>query len=170
MAKKINKAKEIIGKINISDIWRGMICELIKYSKAKKVVELGAEDGITTGMITKVLPKRGKVYSVDIQEMPWKRLGEFASPDWEEKVVKIQGDDTNPDIWKGINLKKIDIWIIDSEHTIEHLNKQWAFYHPYFHKGTIIIVDDLQFAEVKEWWDTIKEDKWDNERVGVIVI
>lgn len=159
----MNKAKKIAKVVFKDDIWRGMLANLVKFLNAKQVIEFGADEGLSTQAIADVLPKKGKVYSVDIRDC-WERLGNS------DKVVKIIGDDLNKELFKGINLKKTDIWEFDSDHSTEHLTKLWQTYKRYFKDGAVIAVDDLHFPEVKIWWDTITEDKWDNERTGIIVI
>lgn len=113
------------------------------------------------------MDKDAILYSVDI--LPnW-----VAVPD-DPRLVKISGDDIEMSIWKPykVDLCKTDLWEIDSDHSYEHISKQWELYSPFFKKGTVIAIDDVDsnFVGVQKFWDELVAGKVQINRCGIVLI
>lgn len=117
--------------------------EIYKKASAKKnsiILELGTHRGMSTLMFLQAVQENGgHVYSVDIDEQ-YADLTD--SQNWTfihsdstavEKIVK-----SHPHLNDGI-----DILLIDSLHTKEHVSKEFWGWEPYLNKNALIIFDDI---------------------------
>lgn len=148
---------------NANRYYQWLSC-LMRVVKPKQVVELGAAAGISTIMMATQLPKESKIYSVDIDKsIAWKWMNKEY-----ENVVKILGDDTDPNVWpvgcfepKDIarGLADTDVWFIDALHTKEHLQKELDLYTPAFKKGAIVVLDDIRMPGLWDIWQALPYDK-----------
>lgn len=144
------------GKPNLYYQW--LAC-LVRLTKPKQIVELGAASGISTLMMASEMDKDAKMYSVDIDPtIAWK----WMNKDYPQ-VIKILGDDLNMAIWPGnVDLGKTDLWFIDSLHTYNQLKAELEMYGPYFKRGAIVVLDDIHLPELEPLWNSIDSDKCDN--------
>ena len=130
------------------------ICCLAREVQPKKVVELGAFTGSSTAMFLAGMPKDSKLISVDIDPQSWGVVPE------DSRLLKVVGDDVSEKsiFPEGTDLSDADIWFIDSDHTGRHLKKEIKKYSPLWKKGTIVIVDDVdypQFNDYNEVWRSL---------------
>lgn len=146
---------EVFDKTGQPQLYYQWLACLMRLLKPKQVVELGAAAGISTIMMASQLPKDSKLYSVDIDpDLAWKWM-KYEYP----QVVKILGDDLDMSLWKEVDLKKTDVWFIDTLHTGEQLKKEFELYTPYFKKGAVVVLDDIRMDELKPVWDALPYDK-----------
>ena len=162
-------AKELIEATGGLTDWRTLLARLAKYLNCKQIIEMGAELGYSTKFILEAMPINCRLYSIEINpDKAWVMTGE------DKRLVKIIGDDCDMNIWKRrrVDLKKTDLWEIDSDHTYEHICKQWEFYSPHFKKGAVIAIDDTvsTFEGVMKFWSELKGDKYALATCGIIVI
>lgn len=142
---------------------------LMKVVEPKQVVELGPAAGISTIAMATQLDKDVKLYSVDIDEsLAWKWM-KYDYP----QVVKILGDDLDLKVWnlpveikensaraRGyVDLKKTDVWFIDTLHTKEQLTKEIELYSPFFKKGAVVVLDDIRMEGLWDVWQSLSYDK-----------
>ena len=131
---------------------------LMKLTKPKQVVELGAAAGISTIIMALELPSDSKLISVDIdKDLAWK---------WMDKeypqVIKVLGDDLDLSIYpKDVDLSQTDVWFIDSLHTEDQLRRELSLYRPFFKKGAIVVLDDIKIPGLDTIWSEITEDKFE---------
>lgn len=129
---------------------------LMKVVTPKQVVELGPASGISTIAMATQLDTDAKLYSVDIDEsLAWKWM-KYDYP----QVTKILGDDLDMEIWsKNVDLKKTDVWFMDTLHTKEQLAKEVELYSPFFKEGAIVVLDDIRMEGLWDVWNSLPYDK-----------
>lgn len=133
------------------------IIGVVDALKPKQVVELGGAMGVWSLCVLHTLPSKSHLYSITLEEHGL----EFSYiRDSYPNFTPIVGDDLNMDNWKGVDLKKTDIWYFDSLHTPEHLRKELELYSPYFKKGCLIIFDDIRSFELFPVWIDIMGGKY----------
>lgn len=160
----MNRAEELISKLDFSDdMWRGLLRELVIYLKPKQIVECGGDEGWSAKFIIEAMPPDCKFYSIDIRD-------DYHVLTDTTRLNKIIGDDLDSASFKSFDPTKTDIWEIDSDHSLEHVRLQWKMYRPWMKRGVVVAVDDLDQHDVEVWFKEIKEEKWDNGRVGIIII
>ena len=128
-----------------------------KQFKPKQVIELGGAWG--TAAMVMATETNGKVYSITLDEP---QAFVYVKRDY-PNLIKVIGDDLDLNSWpKELDLAKTDVWFIDSLHTKEQLTKELELYKPFFHKGTIVFLDDIYInIGMKEVWDSIPFPKID---------
>lgn len=128
---------------------------LVKASGARLVAELGAETGAGTAFMASELPEEGHIWSIDIVK-DWKHL-----PSWEKRVTTLLGDDSDPKTYPpDFPWDDIDLWFLDSEHTVRHVNRQLDLIKPHLKNGTIILYDDI-FNDYDYIYKLILQQGWD---------
>ena len=144
--------KEVVDLL-AGDAYLSYLRLLVKVIGAKQIVELGAYKGLSTAMMMDFLD--GHIYSVDVNPSAWELV------DAKRLLTKVVGDDNDINIWKDVDvdLKKTDLWFIDSWHDDEHVFKTLEVYKPYFKKGTVIVFDDI--CTIPKVWETLPYDKLD---------
>jgi len=129
----------------------------VRVLQAKQAVELGADRGASALMMASEMPD-GMVYSVDDGSgFDKKDLWSYIPKDV-KNIVKLLGDSVDMKLWQGVDLKKTDLWLYDSEHTAKRVKKEIKAYSPYWKKGAVVIFDDLRYY--KEVWDSLTCDKF----------
>jgi 23S rRNA U2552 (ribose-2'-O)-methylase RlmE/FtsJ len=126
----------------------------VRLSKTVDAVDLGADRGMSALFIQSELPKDGMVYSVDIEPKGWQYIKEGMN------VKKLVGSSTEPSTLNPYNLSKAKFWLIDSNHTDEHLEKEIILYKDRWTKGTIVMIDDIY--DCYGTWEKITYDKFEN--------
>lgn len=168
---------EVYNRSGMDHLYYQWLHSLVKLTKPKQIVELGAAAGISTIMMA-AADKEANIYSVDIDPQAWR---------WMQKdypnVTKILGDTRDMNIWDKfgewtddgdapgynedsfipLDLKDTDLWFFDSEHLFEVLNKEVELYKPYWKKGAIVVFDDIHMNEgMERVWNSLDYDKCDN--------
>lgn len=136
--------------------------------KPNTVVELGADRGVSTLMISEELPPGGKIYSIDVREDGWEYV-----PENNKNIVKLVGLSTDTELLKDINLSEVKFWFIDGEHTNDMVEQEIKTYSPYWKKGTVVMFDDIDLYT--RTWSSIEFDKYEsreihNNNFGVVVV
>jgi len=150
--------EEYLDKDNFA-YWVWLHC-LVKLKKPKQFVELGAAFGNSTISIASAMPKDSKLISVDIGgiQPTWGNVNQYYPC-----LLPIWGDDLDLKIYPpDVDLKKTDIWFIDTLHTADHFSKELKLYEKFFKKGAIVACDDIHFNDMFSVWKKIKHDKCDN--------
>lgn len=134
----------------------------VRVLKAKQVVEIGADRGVSTIMMAS---EGAKVYSVDIRD-GW----EYVSN--QKNIVKLVGDSCNEKLFK-CDLNKTNLWLIDGLHTYEKVVEEMSTYQKYMKTGDVVILDDIyQYLDL---WKDVLMDKMisvdiHGNGVGVVVV
>jgi hypothetical protein len=135
--------------------WDMCLSEVIN---PKQIVELGGAMGIWDIAMLYQIPKETQLYSITLAEYGL----EFSYiADNYPNFHPIIGDDLDIKNWKGVDLTKTDLWFFDSLHTHDQLEKELKLYTPFFHKGTILLFDDIHMPELEDIWDKLIYPKWD---------
>lgn len=131
---------------------------LLEILQPKQIVELGGAMGVWDLMVLNAKYQDFKLYSITLEEGGL----EFAYVvDKYPNFIPIVGDDLNLSLWPNdLDLKKTDLWFIDSEHTPEQLTKELDLYSPFFKKGSIVLFDDIHSFGLDAVWDEVMKGKW----------
>lgn len=131
---------------------------LVRAVNPKQVVELGSAAGISTIMMVTQLNKDAKLYSVDIDEsIAWK----WIARDYPQ-LIKILGDDLDMGIWpKEVDLKKTDVWFLDTLYTADQLQKEIDLYSKFWKKGAVVVLDDIRLPGLWKIWEKLPYDKYE---------
>ena len=133
---------------------------LVDIMQPKQVVELGGAMGVWTICASHYLPKDSELYSITLPEQGL----DFAyMPVPPKNVFLLRGDDLDMSNWEGVDLKKTDLWFIDTgiaeDHFGEQLQKELKLYSPYFKKGSVILFDDIHKNKgMEDVWQAIVQD------------
>lgn len=136
---------------------------LVDIMEPKQVVELGGAMGVWTICAAYYLPKDSHLYSITLPE---NGLDFAYLPDPPKNVHLIRGDDCDMKNWEGVDLRKTDLWFIDTGiadvHDATLLKSELALYDPYFKKGTVVLFDDIhKTPDMTKIWEEINWDKYD---------
>ena len=144
-----------------SDQWRyyWWLPSLVRTIRPAQIVELGGAWGVGALMILSELSKESKLYSTTLPEEP---AFKYIRKDY-PNLIKLIGDHLDLDIWpKDIDLKKTDIWFIDSNHTASQLRKELELYTPFFKPRAILLFDDIHIDPAfYAVWLELPFDKYD---------
>ena len=145
-----------INNVSLSLYYR-FLPALVKAIKPKQVIEMGSAGGASVLMMLSVLPETSKLYAMSLKEPE----GEFRFIKKDYLNLELRrGDNLNLDNWKGVDLKKTDLWFLDTKHTFEQLHKEMELYDPYFKKGAIVLLDDIRLnSGMTKAWNEIKYNK-----------
>ena len=140
---------------------------LVRETKPKQVIELGAHWGMSTHMMLSALGEESKLYSVDIK------------PDWrlvqdDPRLVKVIGRSEEPSIFPpDVDLSSTDLWFIDTEHTYEQIQKEFSVYEKFWKKGAVVVLDDVLYFDerpqhtVYKFWDELDREKVTSDTLHV---
>lgn len=146
-----------------------LINAIAKVSEAKKVVEIGTYTGMGTLALKAGLPDIS-VVTYDVVE--WDNLGvpsHFSSSDFNEKLRQIIGDLSQDDVFKENFdiLNNADIIFMDAPKDDKFEYKMAEKLGKLTHKKfRILIVDDIQFVNMIDFWRKIKSPKLDITSFG----
>ena len=142
---------------------------VVRKLKPKQVIEIGADYGASAVFMASELPKKGKLYSIDVKD-DWRYVEESA-----KNIIKVQGDSKVKETWKNVPLRKTKLWLIDGKHTVEQVRAECELISPYWKKGTVVIFDDLgqvmrAFEELKYEKHIIPRRTIHGTRVGILIV
>ena len=146
-----------------------LINAIAKVSKAKKVVEIGTYTGMGTLSLKAGLPD---ISVVTYDVLKWDALGlpsHFNSSDFNEKLRQIIGDLSQDEVFKENFdiLNDADIIFMDApkDDKFEYAmaEKLSTLTHKKFR---ILILDDIQFVNMIDFWRKIKSPKLDITSFG----
>ncbi len=136
----------------------GWLACLTKILQPGKVVEIGADRGTSADFFLSEMPETGKLLSFD------KRVGWEYTPNWDNRLIKLVGDDL--DILRNIgkSIMDTDVWFIDSDHQPPHVAEVMKEVLKLAQSGPVIINHDVsEFGLI----DIIKSypcDYWQDDR------
>jgi len=145
---------------------------VIALKKPNQVVELGSAGGASVLMMLSYLSPRAKMYACSLVEPE----GEFRFiTDVYSNLTLIRGDDLNLSVWGECNLKRTDIWFIDTEHSYQQLHNELKLYNQFFKKGALVFLDDIHLNDMPQAWREIKYPKlslegWHHSGFGVFQV
>lgn len=116
-----------------------LIEAVIRNAEAKNVLELGMYTGFTSLHMIRAVYPHGKVVSIDarvMHDVQW-----FEQPDIARCFEFIHGH--TPEIFPALAGRTFDLVFVDSDHSVEHCEKEVFGLWPYTHKGSIFMFHDL---------------------------
>lgn len=130
---------------------------VIEKFKPQQVVELGSAAGTSALMMLSYLPDNAMLYACSIPEPE----GEFRFIKEDYPNLKlIRGDDLDLSVWGNTDLAKTDIWFFDTNHTYEQISSEYKLYKPFFKKGCLVFIDDINLNEgMQQFWNELNEEK-----------
>jgi len=156
------------------------IYRLLKYLeknniKPEKFLEIGTCGGGTLFLFCRIASKNAKIISVDLPGgvhgggyPEWKIpiYKKFVNTTQELHLIRADShkESTKKDIEKLLDSKKLDVLLIDGDHTYEGVKKDFKMYSPLVKKGGLIIFHDIIVHDpslncyVNDLWNEIKKD------------
>ena len=146
------------------------MAKLIEAKQPKVLVEIGTDQGETFALFCQICPQDSTLVSIDLPG------GSFGSNNANAQKLKsgakgnqqihcILGDShsekTKTDLLEIID--KIDVLLIDGDHTYEGVKKDFEMYSPLMNNGGLIFFHDILFhpfnhgCEVNLFWRQLKE-------------
>lgn len=129
---------------------------LLEVLKPKQIVELGGAMGVWSLMCL-----NGPYQDFDLHSITLAEHGlEFSYiTDTYKNFHPVVGDDLDLKNWEGVDLSTTDLWFFDALHTREQLEAEVKLYTPFFHKGTILLFDDIRMDELWPIWQSLPYEK-----------
>ncbi|MFN5335119.1 MAG: O-methyltransferase [Bacteroidota bacterium] len=134
-----------------------LLYQLVKFVKAKHILELGTSLGITTAYLSAANPK-GEVITLEGAT----KIADLASSHFQklnlQNIQLIRGnfDATLPALLQKSD-KKYDLIYIDGNHTYEATVRYFTMLLPFTHEHTLIIFDDIHWSKgMEKAWQEIK--------------
>ena len=130
---------------------------VMRVIKPKIIVETGVASGASTSFLLKALEKNnsGHLHSIDIPAIPGNdtmvRLPPGKKPGWlvsdKLRTRWTYHEGKSSDILKPLldELKQIDVFIHDSEHTYENMKFEYNTAWPYVRSGGLLASDDIKW-------------------------
>ena len=134
-----------------------LLFQLAAWLSAKTVIELGTCLGISTAYLA--LASAGRVSTFEgirpigqVAELVWKNL-DISSID----LIFGKIEDTLPVFLAGLQ-GKIDLAVIDANHTYEATMKNYEALRPHFHNDGCLVLDDIYWSPgMAQAWEEIKK-------------
>jgi predicted O-methyltransferase YrrM len=128
--------------------------QLMKDNNIKSYLEIGSMYGGSLWLVSRIMPKGSRIVSVDLPT-PGKP---HAAQSLQECIQHLRrenfdahlfvGDSTNADIVKKVNaLGPFDAGLIDGNHTLPYVSKDWENYGP---MCKIVAFHDINYRRPKE--------------------
>ncbi len=153
--KEANEVNDRIEKIlrssfpyALSKSKRGILYAIVKYVNPDTVIETGIGPGVSSTIILSALAN-GTLYSIDVRDKleNGKPIG-FLVPEELRHKWKVYIGESKVILPKILNeVKKVDIFLHDSEHTFENVMFELTTVWEKLGKGGIILIDNLDFTE-----------------------
>lgn len=150
---KINKINSFYGSYKTSTVSldeASVIYHLVRLLKPQIAVETGVRDGMSSLMILSAMKDNriGHLYSIDLPDVGMPKLygkepGWIVDDDLREKWTMIYGSSASklPSLLK--NLKNIDFFLHDSEHSLKNMLFEFSLALNYLNDGAALISDDV---------------------------
>lgn len=170
---KIVPAPGQIGQSRGPLFWLLNKLELIK--PLHTIVEIGAGNGGSSNLWTKLVDKGDTVISIDIN-------GDLNRINWDYKnsnrnikfIVGDSMDDKTVDIFSAeLGNKKIDFLFIDGDHSYNGVSSDFKKYSPFVRNGGIVGFHDLDYIDITKFFNMLIGKKettrpWMRPRSGVV--
>ncbi|MDE1844294.1 MAG: class I SAM-dependent methyltransferase [Thaumarchaeota archaeon] len=151
-----------------------LLLEILYELKPKTILEIGTAAGGTLFLLCKTADPKATIISVDLPEG---KFGGELYPDWKNDFYKsfrtkeqnlhlIRSDSHSADTFKNIvkilETKKIDFILIDGDHTLEGVEKDFEMYSRLVSDEGFIAFHDINpgpkenVGEVPEFWKKMK--------------
>jgi predicted O-methyltransferase YrrM len=151
-----------------------VVCRLVK---PQIVVETGVAEGFSSAFILQALKmnNKGKLYSIDLPNQPGQVLegkratGWLVPQDLKDNWTLILGasKDKLPPLLE--DLKKIDVFYHDSEHSYENMTFEFDAAYKYLDKGSIILSDDITDNDsFADFCDSVKHKPLSLFKLGIL--
>ncbi len=149
------------------------LLELCVIKKPKTIVEIGTAGGGTLFLLSRILNYNLKIISIDL---PGGKFGGELFPDWKIPIYKsferpyqnisfIRDDSQKIETLEkvmDIFKQKIDLLIIDGDHTYQGVSADFKRYYANIENDSIIVFHDinqkLENVEVWKFWEELKKE------------
>lgn len=146
--------------------------DLVSAEGVRSYLEVGAKFGGTFRRVAESMPKGSRLVAVDLPggTRAWKEseaslhrhIRELSHHGYDARV--IWGDSTDPKVISQVRaLAPFDLVLIDANHTLPYVTKDWETYGP---MARIVAFHDITWRRAPEWkgiridvpqfWDSIK--------------
>ena len=136
------------------------LAELVRRLKPVHILELGTGAGRSADYMMQALPPKSRLTTINWPNPPsGDDVGLYLS-EWRGHpgLRMITGDTADQETAARV-VPNVDMMLIDSTHTAEHVAKEWAMYEPKLADRAIVLVDDLHMYDLMEWWVNLPYDK-----------
>ena len=160
---------------------------LVRFIKAhpepKTVLEIGTCAGGTLWLWCRLAALDALIISLDLPGGPFSaniryiphQLLSYKNPD--QRLELIQADSHQPvalsAVRRTLGDREVDLLMIDGDHTLEGVTKDWEDYSPLVRPGGLVIFHDIvdhsetfPLCQVKPLWDQLKENYEYYEFIG----
>lgn len=146
------------------------VARLVRRLKPKFIVELGTGSGRTAAQIAAAMHEFSFFCTINWPNPPsGDDVGAELAP-WagSRRVVRVLGD-TREQAWRFPD-RAVDLLYIDSTHTKECASAEWALYEPKLADGAVVVVDDLDHNDMREFWSSLPGEKVEVKggRIGIL--
>lgn len=154
-AKELHEAVEAVG----ADPY---FTKLVRLLQPEYVVELGTGAGTTAALIMAALPQSSEFVTINWPNPPsGDPVGEKLAP-WidDPRLYQLLGDTRDQTVVRLVD-DGIDLLYIDSgtEHTCALISAEWELYRPKLIDGAVVVCDDINHNDMREFWDPLPYDK-----------
>lgn len=124
---------------------------LIQMNKCKNVLELGVFKGYTSINLMNAMQPNTKYVGIDVQDYRSKEVKEYMNAKGAEFILG-----NSVDVLQELPSNYFDFVFIDSDHTFEHLSKEFKECERIVTTNAIICIHDAWLEGLKKWIDYIK--------------
>lgn len=154
---QLDQYSDIVTGSMMSPLRGPILYVMMRIIKPEIILETGVASGASTSFLLKALQQNdsGCLHSIDIPALPGNddmvRLPKGKKPGWlvsqELRNRWTYHEGKSFDILKPLlkNLKQIDVFIHDSEHTYENMKFEYETSWPYITEGGFLASDDIKW-------------------------
>lgn len=146
--------KEKLNTGAIGSSLAGILYAIIRSLAPEVVLETGVASGVSSAYILRALEKnrKGKLFSIDLPSERWP-VPEGEQPGWlipeelkQRWTLRLgRSSEILPDILE--QLKSVDIFLHDSEHSYENMKWEYQIVWPYLNCGGLLLSHDIDANE-----------------------
>ena len=139
---------------------RALLSGLVMMRRPKVVAEVGCKAGRTIACMiaaARVFNHDTQFYAVDVAERNIKGTMQEAFKGWPDNLTFLckKGQDVQEEDIQT----PVDILFVDAEHTFDTTAAILERWLPWMAKKGVVVMDDVQYFQVKQVWWRIKEPK-----------
>lgn len=140
------KSSQVDSSAPSHDTYHHFMFAWVQKTQPRLIVETGTDRGISAAHFAVGCPS-AKVVSIDIRRECTAILDAFGFPNVETITAN------SVDVASRFDDQSIDLLLLDSLHTYDHVMKEIELYVPKMREGTVVFMDDIaQDAEMGRAW------------------
>lgn len=132
------------------------LTQVVARFKPRVILELGTGDGHSAAAMLQALPADGVLTTVNWPNPPsgddgWRMLHPYRG---DARLRYILGDSLEV---RDRIVTPIDLLFLDcgTEHTCRQTSAEWALYEPCMAPRGIVLVDDINHGDMRDFWDPL---------------